>query len=162
MTRAHGIPALQRRVLPLADCKVVHLTAADGTIQIRGHGTIHYQPLCFEHWEALTRYMPEAVARTREFLLSGSCDWTESGGRVVPVFLIGWPDGPQAEVVGAKACAETLRRFYPARDYQDGGTTEDAAADQPEAQGDGSKVVRLNAPAAMRGMLEQQRWDDRG
>lgn len=161
MTRAHGIPVLQRRVLPLADCKVIHLTAADGVIAVKGYDRIAYQPLCFEHWEALTRYMPEAVARTREFLLSGSCDWTESGGRMVPVFLIGWPDGPKVEVVGAKACAEALRRFYPARDCQGDGAKEDAAVGQPEAQGGGSKVVRLNAPAVMRGMLEQERWEDR-
>lgn len=161
MIRARGGGALQRRVLPLADCKVLHLTAADGTIQVKGHGTIYYKPLCFEHWEALVRYMPEDVARTREFLLSGSCEWTESGGRMVPVFLIGWPDGPKVEAAGAKACAEALRRFYPARDMQGDGATEDGAAGQPGPQASAKVVPIQSGPAVVRGLLDQRRWEDR-
>jgi hypothetical protein len=160
MTRARGFPALQRRVLPLADCKVVHLTAGDGVIEVQGYGRFHYRPLCAEHYDELLRYMPEAVARTREWLLEGSQEWAESGGRIVPVYSVGWPDGPKVAAVGAKAAAEALRRYYPARDYQGDGATDDATEAQPDPGK--AKVVPLTGPAVIRSIFDQRRWDDRG
>lgn len=129
--------APRRRVLPLADCRILYRTASEGTIEIKGMGRFDYRPLVAEPWEELLRYMPEHVLRTREFLLSGTgCNWIDQDGKQFSLYRLQWPgEDVELEAVGGKQCADLLRRYWPARDHAKDQHHAEGEEDMPEGEG---------------------------
>ncbi|PTU30959.1 hypothetical protein [Stenotrophobium rhamnosiphilum] len=142
--------SLQRRPLSLSRLEV-HSDAAHGLVVVEGE-PVSFKPLTAEHFEALLVYLSPEVARAREFLLEGSTGWTGGGQCLIPVYRIGWSDGPKLTVNGAKACVAALRLYYPLRDRED-----EAESSGFEPVAEGQKVVSIQQNA----MFEMKHWNER-